>query len=680
MNSLNATASLTDCTISGNSTGGGGGGLGTSSGTLTLTNCTVSGNSAYGGGGGVADFGVVSLTNCTVSGNYAYGNGGGLENYGTATLGNTIVAGNTANTNGPDVYGAVTSLGHNLIGETGDGSSGWVGSDLTGTIATPLQPLLAPLDSYGGPTETMALLPGSPAIDAGSNALVPGGVTTDQRGYARIVHGTVDIGAFEVQPIPLLVNTTAEGGGCPPGVLDLSGAIGLANITPGAATISFAPTIFAGHQTITLSAGQLELSNTTGTETITGPAAGVTVSANGLSRVFQVDAGVTASITGLTITGGNSSGGGGGVLNYGTLSLTNCTVSGNSASGGNGGGVANDTGAKLTMTNCTVSGNSATFGSFGPTGYGGGVYNEGTATLTHCTVSGNSASGAFDGGGGGGVDTGAFFSNNDGSATTTLYGCTISHNSASGKGGGVANYGATTLNDCTISSNSAGDEGGGVLNSGAVFGLLPPGFVSRATLINCTISGNTAGSGGGVATTGTSTPTNCAVEEIPPPPQGRRPVHRGQDLLWQPYLPGIWYDQPEQLPGQRQRRDRQWRRLGHLLSRHDHRDQHHRQSQLRGERRRVVQRWLCLSRQQLRHDQPEQLHRQRQLGHRQWWRLVQLHPWLDHDDAYQRQRQLRRCRRWAFQCGHIERRLQHDQQQHGHGRRRRRPSMPAAAS
>ena len=46
----------------------------------------------------------------------------------------------------------------------------------------------------------------------------------------------------------------------------------------------------------------------------------MTVSGNNASRVFQVDAGVTASISGLTITGGNSSGGGGGVLNYGTLS------------------------------------------------------------------------------------------------------------------------------------------------------------------------------------------------------------------------------------------------------------------------------------------------------------------------------------------------------------------------
>ena len=108
---------------------------------------------------------------------------------------------------GPDVIGGTfTSQGHNLIGKT-DGSSGWVGSDLTGTIASPLNPLLAPLGNYGGPTQTMALLPGSPAIDAGNNALAVDAngnpLDYDQRGtgFPRIVGGTVDIGAFEA-PIP----------------------------------------------------------------------------------------------------------------------------------------------------------------------------------------------------------------------------------------------------------------------------------------------------------------------------------------------------------------------------------------------------------------------------------------------------------------------------------------------
>ena len=82
-------------------------------------------------------------------------------------------------------------------------------------------------------------------------------------------------------------------------------AVGQANTQAGADTITFDSTVFGTAQTITLAGTQLELSDTTGTETITGPAAGVTVSGGGRSRVFQVDKNVTASISGLTITGGN---------------------------------------------------------------------------------------------------------------------------------------------------------------------------------------------------------------------------------------------------------------------------------------------------------------------------------------------------------------------------------------
>jgi hypothetical protein len=89
------------------------------------------------------------------------------------------------------------SLGHNLIGN-GSGGAGFSASDLVGTSLNPLDPRLGPLQDNGGPTPTMALLPGSPAIDAG-------GLTDsewDQRGpgYPRLVNGTTDIGAYEVQP------------------------------------------------------------------------------------------------------------------------------------------------------------------------------------------------------------------------------------------------------------------------------------------------------------------------------------------------------------------------------------------------------------------------------------------------------------------------------------------------
>jgi len=168
---------------------------------LTLTDCTISGNSANGSGGGVYSYyGQNTLTNCTLSGNSAQNGGGIFEYAGTVTLANTIIAGNTGGS-GPDVKvrcGRLNSLGYNLIGDP-SGSTGWASTDILN-----VNPLLSPLGNYGGPTETMALLPGSPAIGAGNVAFItdppfPGPSFTDQRGVPRVIDGKVDIGAFESQ-------------------------------------------------------------------------------------------------------------------------------------------------------------------------------------------------------------------------------------------------------------------------------------------------------------------------------------------------------------------------------------------------------------------------------------------------------------------------------------------------
>ena len=237
------------------------------------------------------------------------------------------------------------------------------------------------------------------------------------------------------------MNTTSDSIAPGPGLLSLREAVGFADTAPsGNSNITFDKTVFKTPQTITLTGNQLELSNTTGTETITGPKAGVTISGGGASRVFQVDGGVTANFSGLTITGGSTAENGGGLYNDGgTATLTDCTVSGNSAS--TGGGI-DETSGSLTLTNCTISGNTANIVS----GFGGGVYTySGVNTLTGCTISGNYCQRrrrlAFLLG-----------------AANTLTDCTISDNTAPGRGGsGGAFIGGlmNTLTDCTISGNSA---------------------------------------------------------------------------------------------------------------------------------------------------------------------------------------------------------------------------------
>jgi hypothetical protein len=377
------TVTETNCTLSDNTAVSGGGLSNVRGLRATLINCTISSNTATGKGGGVFDSGgPLNLINCTVSGNAAE-TGGGIANAGAVTMRNSIVAANTAAT-APDFSGVVVSQGNNLIGKD-DGSSGWIkpgagNSDLTGTIAKPLDPLLAPLGHYGGPTQTMALLPGSPAIGAGSTGVVPADLTTDQRGMPR--GSLVDIGAFQTSLV--VQSTSGSVITAPIDQLTLPGAVSLAKEFAGPIAISFSPTVFGAKQSITLAGNQLELSKT-GTLpilTITGPTADLTVSGGGLSRVFQVDPGVTASISGLTIAGGGGTADrGGGLLNLGGahVTLTKCTVSGNTAST-NGGGLANY--GVATLADCTVSNN--TVG-----GSGAGLFSSGgTLTVKSSTVAG----------------------------------------------------------------------------------------------------------------------------------------------------------------------------------------------------------------------------------------------------------------------------------------------------
>jgi hypothetical protein len=169
----------------------------------TYIDCTIANNHAFHAGGGIDGGG--TFINCTITGNSAGSDtgdgGGGLRTLDSVVLKNTIVAGNSTEWNGtgPDILGTVTTATYNLIGD-GTGCSGivdGVDGNHVGSGSRPIDPRLGQLQDNGGPSWTEALLPDSPAIDAGNNGDTING---DQRGFNRIIGGTVDIGAYEYQP------------------------------------------------------------------------------------------------------------------------------------------------------------------------------------------------------------------------------------------------------------------------------------------------------------------------------------------------------------------------------------------------------------------------------------------------------------------------------------------------
>ena len=196
------TLTITGSTIANNSATSStstGGGLETG-GVTVLTNDTIAGNVA-GTGGGIYNFASgagLTAVSCTIAGNSASGNGGGLDVAAAAiaTLRNTLVAQNTA-ASGNDIFGAVVPTSdYNLVGD-GNGLSGLidgVNGNQVGFYGT-IDPLLAGLQYNGGPNQmmmTMALMPGSPALNAGAPDLLG---SPDQRGVVRT--GGVNIGAYQ---------------------------------------------------------------------------------------------------------------------------------------------------------------------------------------------------------------------------------------------------------------------------------------------------------------------------------------------------------------------------------------------------------------------------------------------------------------------------------------------------
>jgi hypothetical protein len=488
INNNNGALTITNCTISSNSAGSFGGGI-SSQFNLTITNSTITGNNSKFGGGGINTAGSTGIINSTISGNSAsqtgtsegggiYNGGGdmalinstitgnsadfdsgGIYNAGKLSVTNTIIAKNNAPAS-PDVRdsGGTSSQGYNLIGNNSGTAITPRTGDQIGTAGSPTDPLLETdnsgnplLKDNGGPTKTIALLSGSPAIDRGYSSAS----LTDQRGLTRPVDSPVianasggdgaDIGAYEVQPdqldgcntVNLVVNNNNDSGAGSLRAVISNACVG--------STITFAPNVRGA---ITLSSELLIDKSLT----INGPGANLLTvqrsTAGGIPnfRIFNIaSASVRATINGLTIANGNATGDfGGAILN---------------------GGLSSNKGGTLTITNCTISGNTAA--------KGGAIYNgkNGTVTITNSTISGNSANG-------GGI-------NND-SGTVTVINSTISGNTANSFGGGIYNFSTLIITSCTIAGNTAGGTGGGGIRNDANAALI---------VRNTIIAKNTAATG-----------------------------------------------------------------------------------------------------------------------------------------------------------------------------------------
>ncbi len=520
------TVTMNECTFSGNAAIGGGairnngrlivtnstfsnnsaanGGAIRNDSVLTATNSTFSGNSASSNGGGIYcpfNSSALTLWNSTLSGNSAL-NGGGIFLTGTpaAAINNSIVAGNTATT-GPDISGAVNSGAYNLLGK-GDGSTGLVNAsngNQVGTAGEPVDPKLGALAANGGPTATMTLLPGSPAINAGSNALIPNGLTTDQRAFSRIDGGVVDIGAFEVQPPPPTISivpalTQEEGNS---GATPFLFTVTRSGDTSRTSTVAYS--VAARSATAGVDYGDA-FDSDGGSPGIINFAAGQAIASIVVPVVgdqgLEPDENFTVTLSRAPLTGAP--------MVFGTIQnddsgLVVTTTSDTTPDSNDNGNTLREA---IQRANSTLSG----------TNPGISFASNVTGEIVLGSILPNLGRSMTITGPGAGLLTlrpatdfaFAVFTNNSG-VSSTLGGLTVSKGSP-----GIFNIGTLTLLDCGVTANrSTGGTGGGIYNSGA---LSMTRCVVSANQAIATTTGNTDSSGGGISSQGGSlSMVNCTV-------------------------------------------------------------------------------------------------------------------------------------------------------------------------
>lgn len=483
-----ASLTITASTISGNRAKGPmsyGGGINTNTNlsgqTATITNSTISGNTSASIGGGIYNGdGLMFIRNSTITLNEAPVDfGGGVASYGDANtetrIASSIVAGNT----GSDVdifsgeINSFLSTGFNLIGA----GSGLASFTAVGDTINVVDPLLEPLDNVGGVTKTHAPMSGSPAVNQGNPAFDTSTILTDQRGSAfeRVADGRIDIGAFEQQSFDTSqfgVTTLRDELDFTNDLVSLREAIELANgdlqaelieiLIPGTITLELGPLVITDDLTI-VGVPNFRLSENA-----------TTIDGDERSRVFDIQAG-DVTLDSLVITGG----------------LTTDDLE-------HGAGIRNLSTGTVVISNSAVQGNRTT----GVGGLGAGIYSDsGDLTIIRTTVDQNRTEGVLSSGGG------ILFSGGN----LTVDSSTISGNSTMDRGGGIASL--TNLTDetvsivnSTISGNMANGQGGGGIAN----------VIGKIVIRHSTITANvaSAGNGSGVASNGTAGTTTIVESSI----------------------------------------------------------------------------------------------------------------------------------------------------------------------
>jgi hypothetical protein len=515
------------------SSGNNGGSLYNDGATMTLANTTVANNTAVTAGGIVNNSGTLMLTNDTVFGNTGNSFGGIYMTGGTVKLVNTIVAKNVAPF--PDIFGLVADDSSNNIVGSGLGLEGISGGDngnqvgFEGNLTDLIDPMLAPLNYYGGPTQTMALLPGSPAVRAGGAVTTLAAIVSASSsatsipvapGPAALIASTPGAYAIQVDGEQMLVTsvnlstntlTVQRGYNNTPIASHNSGAgvflatdqrgqsrpvaapapaqqpdIGAFQTQPAILVTTASDAV--GHTGVSLrdaiTLASVESAASRAPQTVTIPSGISTITLT--QGWIPVLGGTITLVTQapVAISGNNLNklfmvplgvsfnlGSGSTIDTYITLERADPTFGAISNAG------------TLTVLNCTFADNVATVA-------GGAIYNTGTLIVSGSTFSGNSAGqrgGAIDNAGG----------------VVTVTGCTFSGNTAGLTGGAIDNEaGMLTVAHSTITANSA-PAGGGIWNQGTL------------TVIDCIISGNAGpGIGGGPLVIDDSADTGNATYTI----------------------------------------------------------------------------------------------------------------------------------------------------------------------